>query len=138
MWKKWFAAGAIIAGLSVGIGAFGAHGLQQYVENGKMEIKQLLNYETAARYQMFHALALIATALLMRSGYNRLLKISAWLISTGILFFCGSLYLLSTRNIIGLENWKWLGPITPVGGLCFISGWILLAWSVFKPMKTEA
>lgn len=136
MWKKWFAAGALIAACSIGMGAFGAHGLQKYVDEGSMDLKQLANFETAARYQIYHAFALILLALVMyTAGQNRLLKISAWLFVAGIICFSGSLYLLSTRNVIGMENWKWLGPVTPLGGLCFITGWILLAIAVFKPMR---
>jgi uncharacterized membrane protein YgdD (TMEM256/DUF423 family) len=133
MWKKTFAAGAVFALLAVIIGAFGAHGLEKYVEQNLITEKMLQNYETAARYQMYHAFALIATALLARfSGETRLLKIAAGLFVAGIVFFSGSLYLLSTRDVIGLHSWKWLGPITPLGGLCFILGWLLLAIAVLK------
>lgn len=139
MWNKFFAKGAILAGLSVILGAFAAHGLKKYLDSGQMDQQMLQNFETAARYQMYHAFALIACALLMKiNGENRLLKIAGWLFAIGILFFSGSLYLLSTRTVIGLDNWKWLGPITPLGGLCFITGWLLLAVSVFRKNKTNA
>lgn len=139
MWKKWFALGAGLAALAVVTGALGAHQMQKYVESGEMDARQLASFETAARYQMYNAIALLTCGIVMRFiGHNRMLKISAWLFTAGIVCFCGSLYLLSTRNLIGLSNWKWLGPITPLGGICFISGWLLLAVSVFRPMKKEA
>lgn len=139
MWNKYFAKGAILAGLSVILGAFAAHGLKKYLDSGQMDLQMLQNFETAARYQMYHAFAIIACAFLMKiNGENRLLKTAGWLFAIGIFFFSGSLYLLSTRNVIGLDNWQWLGPVTPLGGLCFITGWLLLAVSVFRKNKTNA
>ena len=136
-WNKWFAKGAFFAGLAVALGAFAAHGLKAQVEAGKMDLQMLQNFETGARYQMYHALALIALALLMKLiGSSRLLQVSGWLFSIGIVFFSGSLYLLSTRNVTGLESWQWLGPITPLGGLCFITGWVLLAIAVLRKSAT--
>ncbi len=133
MSKKILATGFIFAALSVIIGAFAAHGLQKYIDSGLMDEKMLKNFETGARYQMYHAFAIIICGILVQiSGESKFLKISAWLFTIGIIFFSGSLYLLSTRNVLGMTNWQWLGPITPLGGLCFISGWILLAVGMLR------
>lgn len=133
MYKKWLIAGFLLAALAVIIGAFAAHGLKKCVETGEMDLQMLQNFETGARYQMYHAFALIVCGILGKIvGENKLMRIAAILFIVGIIFFSGSLYLLSTKDVIGLTNWKWLGPITPLGGFCFISGWVLLSVSVFK------
>jgi uncharacterized membrane protein YgdD (TMEM256/DUF423 family) len=125
--------GCISAALAVILGAFAAHGLEKHLESGLMDLHQMEIFETGARYQMYHAFALIAVGLIAKLyGESKLLKTAMWLFVIGILFFCGSLYLLATRNVLGLENWTWLGPITPLGGLCFISGWSLLAVAIIR------
>jgi uncharacterized membrane protein YgdD (TMEM256/DUF423 family) len=136
MSQKSLFAGFLFAALAVIIGAFAAHGLKQYVDSGKMDLQMLQNFETGARYQMYHAFALISCGILGKIyGENKLLKIASLLFIIGIIFFSGSLYLLSTHDVIGMNNWQWLGPITPLGGLCFISGWILLAISTIRKQK---
>jgi uncharacterized membrane protein YgdD (TMEM256/DUF423 family) len=133
MWKKWFAAGSVLAGLSVALGAFGAHGLKNALADLSNREDLLRSYETAARYQMYHAFAILAAALLMKvCGESKLIKISCWFFIAGILLFSGSLYFLSTRDLTGLTNASWLGPITPFGGLCFIAGWITLAIAALR------
>jgi uncharacterized membrane protein YgdD (TMEM256/DUF423 family) len=128
MSKKLVLAGALFAALAVIIGAFAAHGLQKYLDTGEMDAKSLDVFQTGARYQMYHAFALIACGILAQLfGENKMYKIAGILFITGIIFFSGSVYLLSTAKVLGIENWKWLGPITPIGGLCFITGWIFLA-----------
>ena len=137
MWKKWMAAGAIFAGLSVILGALSAHRLRDLL-TGPEAAFHLDNFRTGALYQMFHAFALIVAALLMKlTGESRALKISCWLFTAGILCFSGSLYLLSTRELTGLDSLTpVLGPITPLGGLCFIAGWATLAIAVLrKPVQ---
>lgn len=108
--------------LAVGLGAFGAHGLKTRLTADMLEI-----FETAVRYHFYHALGLLAVGLvamhLPESGY---LKWSGWLMLAGIVIFSGSLYLLSISGV------RWLGAITPAGGLSFIAAWILLAIAVFK------
>ncbi|CAN5186449.1 DUF423 domain-containing protein [soil metagenome] len=133
MIKKQIAAGALFAALSVILGAFAAHGLQKYLDSGEMTPKSLEVFQTGARYQMYHAFALIACGILAKIfGESKSLKIAGILFFTGIIFFSGSLYLLSTATVLGIESWKWLGPITPLGGLCFISGWIFMAIGILK------
>jgi uncharacterized membrane protein YgdD (TMEM256/DUF423 family) len=127
MAKKWLITGFIFAALSIILGAFAAHGLQKYIPLGKIDEKGLHTFETAARYQMYHAFALMICGILAKIfGEARCFKIAGILFVTGILFFSGSLYLLSTQFILGIENWNWLGPLTPVGGGFFIAGWVAL------------
>ena len=131
--KKFLALGFLFAALSVIMGAFAAHGLQKYLDNGLMDEHSMKVWETAARYQMYHAFAIIIGGILVKLfGENKFYKISIWLFIVGIIFFSGSLYLLSTNKILGIENWTWLGPITPLGGLCFISGWVLLGVGILR------
>lgn len=113
----------IFAALAVVLGAMGAHALK---EGGQMTDVQLNSWDTGAKYQMYHAFALIAVGLIAKVfGETKMLKAAMWLFIVGILFFSGSIYLLSTPNITGLEV-GFLGPVTPIGGLLFISGWICL------------
>ena len=89
-------------------------------------------FETGVKYQMYHSLALILLGILFERFNSQTTIYSGYFFLAGMVFFCGSLYLLSTRSILGIESWKFLGPITPIGGLCFIIGWILLVFSVLK------
>jgi len=109
-------AAGISGGLGVALGAFGAHGLR-----GKVEERLLETFQTAVQYQMIHALALLIVATMMlQSGRNLTLDIAAGAFVVGILLFSGSLYGLV------LTDMRWLGPFTPLGGLCFIAGWAAL------------
>jgi uncharacterized membrane protein YgdD (TMEM256/DUF423 family) len=117
-------AAAVFGMLGVALGAFGAHGYKRYLEvtlKAADSAQRLTTYETAVRYQFYHALALLAVALLrlVRPELPGLGTV-AWLFVGGILLFSGSLYLLSFTGI------KWFGPVTPVGGLLFLAGWGLL------------
>ncbi len=108
--------------LSVAIGAFGAHGLKKVLEEaGRMD-----TFETAVKYQFYHTLALFAIALLMFKIQDRLLDWAGWAMVGGMLVFSGSLYILC---LTGVTKW---GAVTPIGGLFFIVGWILLFVSVYK------
>lgn len=114
---------AISGVLAVGLGAFGAHGLEALLlENGR-----IATYETAVQYHMFHTLLLLALGIL-RLTYPEfsILKISAWCCIAGILIFSGSLYVLSLTNI------TILGAITPIGGIFFLLSWALLAFGARK------
>ena len=116
---------AALAGLSVVLGAFGAHALK-----AKLTPDQLQVFETGVRYQMFHAIALFVVAWLIDKTYS--VQAAGWFFIVGIFFFSGSLYLLANRELLHIETWKWLGPITPLGGLSFIIGWFILFVSVLK------
>lgn len=128
MHKKYIAAGAFLGGLAVALGAFGAHGLQKITDDAKI----IQNFQTAAQYQIYHALALIATGILFEKFGNRLLNIAAILFILGIVFFSGSLYLMTWLKIEGSNAIKAVGPVTPLGGVCFIAGWLLLMAAVLK------
>jgi len=117
----------IAAALAVVLGAFGAHSLRE-----RLTSEQLLVFETGVRYQFYHAFALIIMVLLGDKISVSGMNYTGWFFSAGILLFSGSLYLLSMRNLLGIENWKFLGPVTPLGGLCFIAGWISLLVSILK------
>lgn len=113
--------GAIFAGLGVAGGAFAAHALK-----GVLTAEQVAAFETGVRYQMYHALALLYVGWLDRQGDGRWTRRAGWSFVVGILLFSGSLYVLS------LFGFRWAGPITPLGGLSLIAGWVCLAvasWS---------
>jgi uncharacterized membrane protein YgdD (TMEM256/DUF423 family) len=113
---------AFLGAFSVAAGAFGAHALKQVLSD-----KYLAIFETAVRYQFYHVFALIAVGLLLREFPNNYLLWSGRLFCIGIVIFSGSLYGLSLLEAIGQQGFKWLGAITPIGGLCLIAGWILMA-----------
>ena len=113
----WLRIAAIFGALGVTMGAFGAHGLKERLSPYSLDI-----FETAVRYQMYHVFALLAVGLLDvvgRGGFT--LNLAGWGFTVGILIFSGTLYALSVTGI------KWLGAITPIGGLFLILGWIALA-----------
>jgi uncharacterized membrane protein YgdD (TMEM256/DUF423 family) len=113
--------GGSLAGLAVALGAFGAHALK-----ARLDPDMLANFETGARYQMYHALALLAVAwAVARWPGVSLPPLAGWLFVAGIVLFSGSLYLMA------LTGMRWLGAVTPVGGAAFLAGWVCLilgAW----------
>ena len=116
---------AISGMLSVGLGAFGAHALK-----GKLEASgHLSTYQTAVQYQFYHTLALLGVGLLaLTLPESPLLKSSGWLFTVGLVVFSGSLYVLSLTGL------RWLGAVTPLGGLAFIAGWVCLAAAAWKSL----
>jgi uncharacterized membrane protein YgdD (TMEM256/DUF423 family) len=115
--------GAILAALAVILGAFGAHKLKELIDE-----KALLNWETAVRYQFYHAVGIIIAAFVYPHRSEKSVSRAAYLFMAGILCFSGSVYLLSLRNLLDI-NVLWVGPITPIGGLMFVAGWLVLAFS---------
>ncbi|SFC51852.1 Uncharacterized membrane protein YgdD, TMEM256/DUF423 family [Parapedobacter composti] len=114
-------------GLSaVALGAFGAHGLE-----GRITAERLETWETAVDYQFYHTVALLFLATFSRAK-NTYIRFSFITFTLGILLFSGSLYLLSTRAVTGVGNPAILGPVTPIGGLCFILGWLGLFVATIK------
>jgi len=112
--------------LAVITGAFGAHGLKASLSAQQLEV-----WHTAVQYQFYHVFALLFLSTFAR-GKNRLIVSSYYLFTFGIVFFSGSLYLLACRDLLG---WNWLslmGPITPIGGLLFIIGWLTLALAAIR------
>lgn len=117
------ALGSAFAFLGIALGAFGAHSLRE-----SLSAEGAMIFETGVRYQMYHALALILTGLLGRTsvGSSSTLRLSLVLFVLGIVLFSGSLYVLA------LSQLKWIGVVTPLGGLAFLGGWALLFYSVIR------
>ena len=116
MERVFFAAGCVVGFLGVGLGAFGAHALK-----ARLTPDALATFEIGVRYQMYHALALLAVAWACTKWPGPLANASGWLFIAGIAVFSGSLYVLV------LTGAKWLGAVTPIGGLALLAGWVCLA-----------
>jgi uncharacterized membrane protein YgdD (TMEM256/DUF423 family) len=112
---------ALSGAATVALGAFGAHSLKPHLSD-----YQAMIFEKGVQYQFVHTLALLAVGILIGRSERVWLRRSGWLFGLGILFFSGSLYLLACRDLLPFPV-GWAGPITPVGGLCFIGGWLALA-----------
>jgi len=123
MVKIFFLIGSILGGIAVAAGAFGAHGLKKIVSPEMLD-----TWDKAVGYQMYHALALVAIAwaLTQWPAQTKLIGWGGWLFLIGVVLFSGSLYLLV------LSGSKWLGAITPLGGVAFVAGWICLVYSVWR------
>ena len=120
MMKLFIILGALCTMMSVGTGAFGAHGLE-----GKLSDKYMAVWEKAVNYQMYHGLGLIIIGVI--SGTTSInVNWAGWLLFLGVVFFSGSLYILALTQI------RILGAITPIGGVLFIAGWLMLIISTFK------
>ncbi len=127
MHKGFLLTAAILGAITVAMGAFGAHALKTLVPENALAV-----YDTAVRYQFYHLLALALTGILYASYKNNWLKNAGGCFIIGIILFSGSLYMLTFKAVIGTEGLNWVGPITPIGGLFFISGWLQLAWGIKK------
>lgn len=121
MERGFFGAGCVFAFLGVAAGAFGAHALAS-----RLPAERLDTFEIAVRYQMYHALALLALAWAADRWPGAALHAAGWLFGAGILVFSGTLY------AIALGAPRWLGAITPLGGVALMSAWLLLAWSALR------
>lgn len=125
--QLWLAVAALLGGLAVALGAFGAHGLESYLGSSGLAdegiARRLAQWETAVRYHMYHALALLAVSLLSARRAGLLLDLAGGAMTLGTLIFSGCLYALV------LSGQTWLGAIVPIGGLLMIAGWgcLLLA-----------
>jgi uncharacterized membrane protein YgdD (TMEM256/DUF423 family) len=113
--------GALSALVGVAAGAFGAHGLKS-----RLDAEMLTIFEVAVRYQMYHAFGLIAVAWAHTRWPVSAVTAAGWLFVAGTLLFSGSLYLLSLTGL------RWLGAITPLGGLAFLAGWACIAWAAWR------
>ncbi len=113
--------GALSAFVAVAAGAFGAHSLR-----GRLPADLLDVFETGVRYQMYHALALLGVAWAVGRWPGSTASWAGWLFAAGTVIFSGSLYVLS------LTGQRWLGAITPVGGITLLAGWLLLAWAAWR------
>jgi len=118
--RLFFAVGCLSALVAVALGAFGAHGLR-----GRLVPDMLMSFEIGVRYQMYHALGLLAVGLALSRWPSSAVALAGWLFIAGTLVFSGTLYLLA------VSGQRWLGAVTPVGGAAFIAGWLVLAWAVW-------
>lgn len=128
MHKKFLIAASFFGGLAVALGAFGAHGLEKITSDEKI----LHGFQTGVQYQMIHALALLAVAILYEKIQDDRMKWAGNSFIAGILLFSGSLYLITFLKIQESSAMKFAGPITPLGGLFFIAGWLFLLIAVLK------
>ena len=119
--KNWITLAAILGAITVILGAIGAHSLQ----NTLSEV-QLNSFATGVRYQMYHLLAIVLCVILSKQ-FNLNLNVSLWLFAIGILFFSGSIFLLSTIPVHGMEGVKRIGLATPIGGLILVAAWLNVA-----------
>ena len=127
--NRWIAIAALLALTAVGLGALGAHAMKDLFSTD-----QLASYQVAVQYQMFHALGLLGVAWWIAHSRSRLASAAAWFMFVGVVMFSGSIYaLVFTAK-------AWLGPITPIGGLLMMIGWLLLAVSALRPraIQTDA
>jgi uncharacterized membrane protein YgdD (TMEM256/DUF423 family) len=119
--RLFFALGSLSAFLGVALGAFAAHALK-----GRLEAELFAAFEVGVRYQMYHALALLAVGWAQTHWPGPVLTAAGWLFVAGTVLFSGTLYALSLSGV------RWLGAITPMGGLAFLAGWLCLAWAAWR------
>jgi uncharacterized membrane protein YgdD (TMEM256/DUF423 family) len=119
--RFFFVTGALSGFVGVGLGAFAAHALK-----GKLDAGALATFEVGVRYQMYHALALLAVGLACARWPGAPAAASGWLFVIGTILFSGSLYALSLSGV------RWLGAITPIGGVALLGGWLCLAWAAWR------
>ena len=125
--QRFLALGSILAGLGVAAGAFGAHALKEILDPSMLQV-----FETATRYVMYHAFGLCIVSWAIDRFPEQRLEKSGWLFLIGILLFSGSLYVVSLAGI------RWMGAVTPIGGLAFMTGWLLLAWGVWRDTRARS
>jgi uncharacterized membrane protein YgdD (TMEM256/DUF423 family) len=128
MSKRFIQYAAILGALSVVLGAFGAHALKKLVE-----ADTVATFETGVRYQFYHTFALLAVGILYRRMPGKIMEWAGIFFISGIVLFSGSLYLLTYFNAIETVGLQGIGAVTPLGGLCFVAGWICLFIQSLKP-----
>lgn len=119
------AAGSGFAFLGVALGAFGTHALRERISAESLQI-----WQTGVQYQLVHSLALVLVGIVAGQIDSKWIRLSGWLFFYGILIFSCSLYILALSGI------RWFGAITPLGGLCFLAAWAMLAWAAARPKKS--
>ncbi len=128
MQRQFLLIGSLLALLAVLLGAFGAHGLQGQLTKHQIEI-----YQTGVRYQFYHAFAILIVAILCPQFSGKQLRWAGRLFTAGVLFFSGSIYLLACKDLLGLDSFQGvLGPITPIGGVFFMAGWVMVFLAALK------
>jgi uncharacterized membrane protein YgdD (TMEM256/DUF423 family) len=117
---------------SVALGALGAHYLKKQIELGILSVDNVSSFETAVKYQIYHSIALFVLA---TSCYNKVSKWPIRFMLIGMLLFSFSIYILSTKSLSGLNHVGFLGPITPIGGLLLIVGWLGIGFNLLQVKK---
>lgn len=125
--KNGLIAATLLAGLAVILGAFGAHGLKTLVSPLQIE-----TFKTGVQYHFYHALAMSLAVIISQYIDNQNIRRSIGLFAVGILCFSGSLYGFTLAEVLGTEGVRWLGPVTPLGGLFFILGWMNLSIGIYR------
>lgn len=121
MTRVFFVLGALLGALGVAAGAFGAHALKQ-----RLSPEMLAVFETGVRYQLVHALALLVVAWAAAHWSGPWTFAAGWLFAAGVLLFSGSLFAMALSGV------RWIGAVTPLGGLAFIAGWLCMAWAAWR------
>lgn len=127
MHKTFLSLGALLGTIAVSLGAFGAHGLKQIVSSADVSV-----FQTGVQYQMYHTLALMLVAIVYDRLPNKWIMLAGYLFSLGVLFFSGSLYLITALKAAERVVPAAVGILTPLGGLLFIAGWLCFLAGVFK------
>ncbi len=127
MKKSMLIKGSILGGLAVIFGAFGAHALKEVLTP-----EQLISFETGVRYQMYHALVLVLLFIISLKVNHVYFNRAAQFIFWGVILFSGSIYLLTLKNMLGIETLKYVAPITPIGGALIIVGWMFILLGALK------
>lgn len=117
-WTIWIILGAVLGALGVGMGAFGAHALRGSLSPENMEV-----FQTASRYHLIHAVALVAIGLVAVKVEGPAIAVAGTAMTIGVFVFCGALYTLAIADL------RWLGAVAPIGGVALIVGWLALAWA---------
>jgi uncharacterized membrane protein YgdD (TMEM256/DUF423 family) len=131
MGRHLIAVGALLAAAGVAAGAYHAHGLDKTLSALGRDVNlatRMAWFETAVRYQLFHALAVVLVGVMASQGAPTSGAPAAWFFLSGVLLFCGTLYAMTFLS----DAWRWLGAVTPAGGLSLIAGWLVLAWKAMK------
>jgi len=125
--KQFLSISFILGAIAVAFGAFGAHALKEMVDE-----KAIQTWQTAVQYHFYHLFAIALTGILLKQGVNSWYKRAGYLFIAGIIIFSGSLYTMILLKASGAASVNWLGAITPIGGVCFIAGWLLLFAGIKK------
>ena len=129
---KQFITIGFLGALAVGLGALGAHFLKGKLDTGLITTDLINGFDTGVKYQVYHVLAMFMIVILKNTYTSKWLGRAYQFFFWGIILFSGSLYFLCTRNLLGAEWLKVLGPVTPLGGLSFVAGWICLALTALE------
>ena len=125
--KQFLSISFIMGAIAVAFGAFGAHALREMVDE-----KAIQTWQTAVQYHFYHLFAIAIVAILLKQGANAWYKRAGYFFIAGIIIFSGSLYTMTLLKAAGATSVNWLGAITPIGGVCFIAGWLFLLVGVRK------